>query len=315
MVAYNYVIFHKGCLDGFTSFIVLHKSGKISDSAIIYPDVPSAKVPPPNLENKDVIILDVAYKYDVLMSVSEKAKSVTFIDHHVTIHGDVEKIKKLNSNIKIIYDEKECGASLAWQTFNKNKKLPLFIRYIKDNDIGTWKLKYTHHFIAALDANYNFSLNYENIRKWNALFNKIIVQKLISRGKIYKEYMDYLLDINSRRYSMELFPSEVIYEQYSEYFKKPAEYKVAVVCGSGCPSTSLLGAKMMNTLDCDFVIVWNLHLDKKEYVLSFRSKEIDVGNIAKMFGGGGHKLASACSFPITKHAIQDLFFPNSLPRH
>jgi len=314
MVSYNYVIFHKGCLDGFTSFVVLNKSGEISNDAVIYPDVPSAKTIPPNLEGKNIIIMDVAYKYDVLMSITEKAKSVTFIDHHVTIREDVERIKQKDDKLKIIYDETECGASLTWYLFNKNKRLPLFIKYVKDNDIGTWKLKFTHHFIAALDTNYNFALNYNNLEKWDELFNKTIVKKLIAKGKIYKEYMDHLLDVNSRRYSMELFPSEKIYEEYSEYFKKPAEYKVAVVCGNGCPSTSLLGAKMMDVLNCDFVIVWNLHLDKKEYVLSFRSKDVDVGNIAKMFGGGGHKLASACSFPITKHAIQDLFFPVSLPR-
>lgn len=314
MVLYNYVIFHRGCLDGFTSFIVLHKSGKIANDAIIYSDVPSAKFPPQHIENRHIIILDVAYKYEVLISITEKAKSVTFIDHHVTIHNDVKKIQNDGKNIKIIYDENECGASLTWKFFNEKRKIPLFIKYIKDNDIGTWKLKYTHEFIAALDTNHNFSVNSENIHKWNLLFNEMTVKALIKKGKVYREYMNHLLDMNSRRYSMELFPSEKIYEQYSEYFKKPAEFKVAVVCGTGCPSSSLLGARMMEILDCDFVIIWNLHLDKKEYVLSFRSKEIDVGYIAQMFGGGGHKLASACSFPITKHSIQDLFFPNSLPR-
>jgi oligoribonuclease NrnB/cAMP/cGMP phosphodiesterase (DHH superfamily) len=314
MVLYNYVIFHRGCLDGFTSFVVLHKSGKIADDAVIYPDVPSAKFPPQQIENKHIIILDVAYKYDVLTSITDKAKSVTFIDHHVTIHDDVKKIQNDGEKIKIIYDENECGATLTWKFFNGKRKIPLFIKYIRDNDIGTWKLKYTHEFIAALDANHTFSLSSENLYKWNLLFNETIVKALIKKGKVYKEYMDHLLDMNSRRYSMELFPSENIYEQYSDYFKKPAEFKVAVVCGTGCPSSSLLGAKMMEILNCDFVIIWNLHLDKKEYILSFRSKEVDVGHIAKMFGGGGHKLAAACSFPITKHSIQDLFFPNSLPR-
>ena len=57
------------------------------------------------------------------------------------------------------------------------------------------------------------------------------------------------------------------------------------------------------------------NLDKKEYIISFRSKFADVGNIAKIFGGGGHKLASACSIPIKILNIQDLFFSQSLPRY
>lgn len=315
MSSYNYVIFHRGCFDGFTSFIILTKTGKISDDAIIYPDVPSTKTIPPKIENKNVIIMDVAYKYDILKSICLDAKSVTFIDHHITIHDDVKRLTETlnNKNIKILYDEEECGASLTWKYFNK-KPMPLLIRYIKDNDTGTWKLKHTHSFIAALDTQYNMSLTGRNIRKWHKLFHEDTIKEMIKRGNVYKEYMDNLLNINSKKYSMESFPSEKIYEEYSEYFKKPGEYKVAVICGAGCPSTSLLGLKIMETVDCDFAIMWSLHMDRKEYVLAFRSKKVDVGKIAQMFGGGGHTLAAACSFHMSKYNITDLFFPNSLPR-
>jgi oligoribonuclease NrnB/cAMP/cGMP phosphodiesterase (DHH superfamily) len=323
MNSYDYVIFHKGCFDGFTSFVILNNTNTIRSNAIIFPDVPSAKLPPSQIDNKNVIIMDVAYKYEVLKTICERANSVTFIDHHVTIHDDVIKLKNDfrendqsdKSKIKIIYDEKECGASLTWKYFNKKKQMPLFVRYIKDNDIGTWKLKHTHRFIAGLETKFGLTLTNSNLKKWNTLFNYDTIKQIIKRGKIYWEYINYLLDMNSKRYSLEAFPSEKIYEEYSTYFSKPGEYKVAVICGSGCPSSSLLGLKMMNTIDCDFVIMWSLNLDRKEYVLAFRSKETDVGKIAQMFGGGGHKLASACSIPISKYNIQDLFFPQSLPRH
>lgn len=313
MVLYNYIIFHKGCIDGFSSFIILAKSGKISHDGIIYLDVPSAKKIPPNIENKTIIIMDVAYKKSILEEIVDLSTSVTFIDHHITIRDDVNSLSN-NEKLTVIYDENESGASLTWKFFNPNMQLPLFIRYIKDNDIGKWKLKYTHEFIASLDVHYNLSIDAKNISRWNKLFKPDVVKKIIKKGKIYKEYMDFLLGINSKKYSMEAFPSEKIYEEYSHAFRKPGEYKVAVVCGSGCPSISLLGLKIAQTIDCDFVIIWNLHLDKKEYVLSFRSQCTDVGTIAKIFGGGGHTLASACSFPITKYSIQDLFFPQSLPR-
>ena len=317
-MTYDYIIFHKGCFDGFTSFIILNNSHKISKNAAVFPDVPSAKKCPPNIQGKNVIIMDVAYKYDIIKNICEYAKSVTFIDHHVTIRDDILKLQNEldnNSKIKIIYDENECGASLTWKFLNGNTKLPLFVRYIKDNDIGAWKLRHTHSFLAGLSPYHDTQLTIRNINKWKKLFNPVVVKKIIKRGKIYEEYIEYLLNVNSKKYSMESFPSEEIYEKYSDYFKKPGEYKVAVICGSGCPSTSLLGAKMMKTIDCDFVIIWTLNLDRKEYVLAFRSASTDVGNIAKLFVGGGHKLASACSFSSSKYSIQDLFFPNSLPRH
>ena len=66
MRIYDYVIYHKRCYDGFTGFLILHNSNTIKKTAQIYPDVPSAKHLPPNIRGKNVIIIDVAYKYEIL---------------------------------------------------------------------------------------------------------------------------------------------------------------------------------------------------------------------------------------------------------
>jgi nanoRNase/pAp phosphatase (c-di-AMP/oligoRNAs hydrolase) len=44
-----------------------------------------------------------------------------------------------------------------------------------------------------------------------------------------------------------------------------------------------------------------------EYILTLRSEKIDVGSIAALFNGGGHKYAAAMSFKTTQYSIQDLF--------
>lgn len=316
MTTYDFIIFHKNCLDGFTSFVILNKTKYISKKALIYPDVPSTKHAPSKIDNKNIIIMDVAYKCEILKEICKYAKSVLFIDHHVTIHNDVLKLqhKEKIKNLEIIYDESECGASLTWKHFFKKKPMPLFVRYIKDNDIGLWKLKWTHQFISSLHVNYKMNVDKINLKKWLKLFDSNVVKTHISKGKMYTEYIDYLTTLNSKRYSMEAFPSSKIYEDYSVHFNKPGEYKVAVFCGMGCPSSTLLGIKILETIECDFALIWTLNLDRKEYVLSFRSKFIDVGKIAAIFGGGGHTLAAACSVPLEKYNIQDLFFARSLPR-
>lgn len=313
---YNYVIYHKGCIDGFTGFFILHTTKNISSKAKIYPDVPSAKTPPNNIEDKDVIIIDVAYKYDVLKEIMRVAKSVTFIDHHVSIKDDVQKIiKELNSKKNIvIYDEEKSGASLTWEYFYPKTKMPYFVRFVEDNDIGRWALKYCKEFIIALETKFKLDNTSENLKKWKLLFDKKTIKYLISKGKVYMEYRNHLLDINSHRFSLEYFPSNQLYNDFSTEFMKPGQYKVALYCGSGCPSGSDVGKRIVETVDCDFAIMWVYNMDKKEYVLSFRSASTDVTPFARIFGGGGHKLASACSFPDTKYNIKDLFFTNSLPR-
>lgn len=314
---FNYAIYHKNCPDGFASLMVLLKSKRLSTDGTIYHDVPSASFPPKEIDNKNIIIMDVAYKYDVLREIFERAKSVVFIDHHVTISYDVKKLssmQKYKKKVKVIYDVNESGASLTWKYLFKNTNYPLFIRYIRDNDIGTWKLKDTKPFIYSLRVKYEIDLKKDIVNKWKELFDDNKVKEIIKIGKIYEEYANSLLDENIRKYSLEAFPSQKLYKKFTEYFKKPGQYKVAVVNGSGCPNASLLGNKMMDTINCDFILLWTYQMEKKEYIVQFRSKIVDVGKIAQIFGGGGHALASACSFSIKDYQIQDLFFPNSLSR-
>jgi len=313
---FDYVIYHKNCYDGFCGFFIFSGTNKISDDAIIYPDVPSAKFPPPNLHGKTVIIIDVAYKKQVLEKIFNQAKYVLFIDHHITIKNDVVQLITLyNDRHQVVYNDDKSGASLVWDYFYPDKPMPWFVKYIEDNDIGRWKYKHTIPFLLSLHVNYPTDLSKDTLTKWNKLYDIKIVKQLIKLGRIYSDYEEHLLESNAKRYSLESFPSHKLYNDYKHFFNKPGQYKVAVVNGNGCPSASLLGKKIMNDVECDFCMLWTLHMDRKEYVISFRSKHTDVGEIAKLFDGGGHTLASACSIPITKYNIADLFFPNSLPRY
>jgi oligoribonuclease NrnB/cAMP/cGMP phosphodiesterase (DHH superfamily) len=312
---YDYVIYHKKCLDGFTGFVILTKTHTIKKSAIIYPDVPSARSLPPNIDNKNIIIIDVAYKYEVLRDIVNRAKHVTFLDHHITILDDVEKIKQLNRNkIEVIYDKYKSGATLTWNYFFKNKKAPLFVRYIEDNDIGKWEMKYCLEFITGLSVHYDPTPTHNNLKEWSKLFSKTEVKRIIKLGTIYSVYKNYLADEHSKRFSLERFPSQQIYDKYSEYFTKPGQYTVALYCGSPCPSTNDISKRILEQYKCDFFVSWVLNLDRREIVLTFRSKVVDVGNIAKIFNGGGHTLASAGSFKYDEMKIEDLFLGTSIVR-
>jgi len=312
---FDYVIFHRNCPDGYTSFFLLWNAKRISNDAIIFPDIPASKEAPPGIKNKTVIIMDVAYKKTVLNEIFKEAKHVVFIDHHITIRNDVLEILSFYENRHVvIYDDKKSGATLTWKYFYPHEKTPWFVKYIEDQDIGRWSYKYTMPFNLALDVNYDMDLSLTTLRKWKKLFLKKEVKKLIKLGKIYTEYQDFLLDQYSKRYSLEGFPGEKIINDYPGAFKEIAQYKVAVSNGP-CPNTSLLGKKIVDSGVCDFWIGYTIHLEKKEMVLSFRSSSVDVGEIAKIFGGGGHSKASSCVIPLRQYNITDLFIPESFPRN
>lgn len=314
MRIYDYVIYHKRCYDGFTGFLILHNSNTIKKTARIYPDVPNAIHLPPNIQGKNVIIIDVAYKYEVLREIVRRASYVTFIDHHITIRDDVKKIQNEFKNITVYYDEKKSGATLTWNFFNSKKKIPLFIKYIEDNDIGKWLMPNVYEFISALFVKFNPSPSISNLKNWNKLYSIKKVKELIKSGKIYMEYKQSLLNEHGKRFSIEKFPSEKIYSQYPEFFTKPGQYVVAVYCGTPAPSASDVAKKILKEYKCDFFISWVLNLDRREYVLTFRSKKVDVGNIAKIFNGGGHTLAAAGSIKMDLITIEELFMRTSVQR-
>ena len=305
---YNYIIYHKKCPDGFTGFYILHMAKLIHTDAIILPDVPSAKYMPPDILNKDVIIIDVAYKVEILRDIILRSRSVLFIDHHITIHDDIVKLEKeFTDKFTYIYDEKKSGATLTWDYFFPRKKHPYFIDLIEDNDIGKWEMHDIKNFMTGFTVSYDLRLNKDNLHKFKSLFKKLTIKKIIQKGKTYNEYKNYLIGENSNRVSFVYFPSKRIYKDYSNFFDKPAQYKVAVYCGSACPNVSDIAKKVFENAKCDFFISWVYNFDKKEYILTLRSESTDVGSIAKLFNGGGHTYASAMSIKDNMYKITDLF--------
>jgi len=304
---YNYIIYHKNCLDGFTGFYLFMKSKKWKKNPIVHPDMPSAKKVPPNINNKNVIIIDVAYHPDILQQIIDKANKVLYIDHHET---HINKIKKMKlKKLNIVYDKNKSGASLVWYTFFHNKTMPRFVKYVEDNDIGRWEDDNTLPFVASMEIYFKMGPNFKNLKKWDKLLDDKYVDSLIKKGKIIMQYKNHLIGKYSKKYSIKYFPSKMVANIDKKILNKIGQYKVAVI-NSRCPTLSLLGKKIVDTVDCDFVLLWIYIIDKKEYHVSLRSKEVNVSDIAKYMGGGGHKLASAFSFSSNDFRIDDLFTNN-----
>jgi nanoRNase/pAp phosphatase (c-di-AMP/oligoRNAs hydrolase) len=318
MSQYNYAIFHKGCLDGFSSFFIAYTTGKLSKDVEIYPDKPSTKRIPPNIKDKDIIIMDVAYNKNVLEEIFKLAKSVVFIDHHISIKEDVEQLyEKYNNktNITIVYDESRSGSSLTWKFFFGRQKLPDFIRYVEDQDTGKWEYPETKPFIYALKAYYHLSTEGKSLNKWFRLLKKENVEDMIEKGNYMQDYNKHLVNINLPRHTLHRFPSQKIYNKGKNVFNIVGQYKVAVFCGLHCPSVTDLAIASFDRIECDFVMMWIYNLERKEYVFSLRSKNTDISKITRFFKGGGHKYAGAFSISSSEYTIDELFHGNPLKRN
>lgn len=314
---FDYCIFHKGCLDGFTGFTIAYNSGQLTRDVFIYQDVPSTNKVPPDIDHRNILIIDVAYKKEILEIIFRYAKSVVFIDHHVSIHQDTIELEAKygkNKNISIIYDVDHAACMLTWKFFHKRQKSPRFLKYVEDQDTGTWKYKRTKPFIYALKAYFNLSIEQSSINKWFGLMNDEMVDRMIRRGRVIRRYNDHLIGTNLPKHSRERFPSQKVFQMNPQIFTNPGQYTVAVFNGVGCPSITDLAVEALHRIECDFVIMWTMNLDRRDYVMSMRSKEVDVSKICQIFGGGGHELAAACSFNMSLMNLTEIFEGSSLPR-
>ena len=301
MEKYNYIIYHNNCIDGFTGFYLFLKTDRWEKRPIVYPDQPHSSSVPPSITGKNVIIIDVAYSANVLKQIAKKAKKVLFIDHHISIAKDVAQLR-LGEPHEIVYNKKHSGASLVWKHFHKGP-MPRYVKYVEDNDTGRWKYEETLPFIAGLEVNLKLSPTFETLKKWDQLLKNKYVDKLIEEGTYYLRYKNFLINKFAKKYSLLWFPSKMIAKKHK---MKPKKYRVAVING-GCPNVSLLGRHIVNSVDCDFCIIYVYIVDKQKYNVSLRSKDMDISWIAKRFGGGGHERAAAFSFSSLEYDISELF--------
>lgn len=302
MDKFNYIIYHHKCIDGFSGFYLFLKTNKWKSKPIVYPDFPFSNKCPPNIDGKNVIVIDVAYKPKIIKQIADKAKKLLFIDHHKTIINDINNLN-LKYPHKIVYDVNECGASLVWKYFFKNKKKPLFLKYIRDNDLGIWEFKNTFNLISSIEVNYPRNPDIKTLKKWDDLLIEKNIKKLIEKGRIYNEYKKYI--INNTKPIFKYFPSNKFVNKKNSIINKKGKYKVAVVM-YGCPDISIVGKTIMEKTNVDFCLIWRYNIKNKLYTISLRSTYIDVGEIAKIFGGGGHKLAAGFSLP-KNIDIDDIF--------
>jgi len=259
------ILYHNNCNDGFGgAWAARRKFGKKAD----YIGVQHHNPPPLGLNDKEVYIIDFSYPKKETDKLLKDTKSLTLIDHHVTAKDVTE------SAPSHIYDINHSGAVLAWNYFFPDEEVPLYLKYIEDIDLWEFKLPRAEDFMA-LSATVPFDLekwdkiveDFENEKKRNAFMD---------RGKNLLEYQKTIIDRLMEN---------------AEQIEFEGKSALAI-------NSSVLSSQIGNTIvkkGYDIGIVW-FYTNDGGIKISLRSDkegEVDVGKIAEIYGGGGHKSSAA----------------------
>lgn len=267
----NLILYHKNCSDGMAAAFILWRAmrGQGEFIPVQYND----KAPLPDVSGRDVYIVDFSFSREVLLEMKSKAASLVVLDHHKTAEAELAGLDFAH------FDMNESGATMTWRYMYNDRPIPLFFQYIKDRDLWLKQLPDSDAFAMGLRL---YPMTFE---AWDGLvwrYDSVLrVDALIDEGKIILRYNQQSLD----KISQAEAKGEIEMIDFEGY-RVPCLNQSHLISEVG----DALGAKY------PFVVMYFDTADKR--VFSLRSRgEVDVANIAKRYGGGGHAAAAGFTMP------------------
>lgn len=231
-----------------------------------------------------IYIVDYSLPVEEMKQLLNITKDVTWIDHHKTA---IEKYRDFNEPIRGIRYDGIAGCMLTYcylQHMTKNGEgkikpftkdmvndAPYFTKLIADYDV--WTFEYgddTRYFNMAFESE-DFEPESNN---WVTLMDRKNESQYIEDGKIMMKYYD-----NFAKEYCESKGFETEFEGYRVY----------------AMNIGLAGSDWFKSVDdgsYDILMIFSYNGKYKTWSYSMYSKTVDVSEIAKKYGGGGHKGAA-----------------------
>lgn len=269
------VISHSPCADGFTA---AWAAWLAMPDAEFVPGVYGQD--PPDCAGRDVYLLDFSYKRPVMEKIVQQAASVTVLDHHKSAEADLKSMFVDGAGLRGVFDTEKSGARLAWEWFHPKDEVPFFVRLVEDRDLWRFAIPYSKEFNAAF-----FSYEYE-FATWCHL------NEIEDCGTLYNLYLNAGKAIE--RAQQKTVKELVGKLRHDRYFHKldDGDGAVPAPCAN-LPYTLASDAANLMAEGAPFAATYYQDAEG-QFVFSLRSKEAgaDVSEVAKLYGGGGHKHAA-----------------------
>jgi oligoribonuclease NrnB/cAMP/cGMP phosphodiesterase (DHH superfamily) len=274
------VIYHGNCADGFSAaWCFWRKYGTGADyvSGVYQQD-------PPDVTGRDVYLVDFSYKRAMVEQMLKSAKTVTLIDHHKTAIDELrplaQQLEMPNNdgqgvNFGWFCDLNRSGATLAWDYLFPGEDRPLLLGHVEDRDLWRFKLPGTREIQAFV-----FSHEY-SFEMWD---------KLMSADQVE------LLKMTAAGAAIER-------KHHKDVAELVAVCKRRMVIGShdvpvaSLPYTMVSDAAHLMALGEPFAACYWDTANGRVFGLRATDDGVDVSDVAKMYGGGGHAKAAGFTVP------------------
>lgn len=290
-------IYHGNCADGFGAAFVLW--GRFGDGVQFVPGIYGEA--PPDVTGKDVVLVDFSYKRPVLDKMASAARTLVILDHHKTAAADLAGLPpppdgpynpdglsswqhECNAPVALhaLFDMDRSGAQIAWDYFYPGQRRPKLIDYIGDRDLWRFKLPHSREIAAwVFSYPYTFPTWDEMARQIDSAdyFQGCVDQGAAIERKHNKDIAE-LLTVTRRK--MKIGGHVVPVANLPYTMSSDAAHKLCEPFDDG-----LNGSCIPPFAACYFD-----RPDARVFSLRSRDDGADVSEIARTYGGGGHKHAA-----------------------
>jgi len=257
------VIYHANCMDGFGAAYAAWCN--FGDGADYVPAQYGQE--PPCVAGKEVYILDFSYPRDVLIHMSEVAKHIKVLDHHKTAQDALQGLDFAT------FDMERSGCIMAWEFFFGEIPSPYGLQLIQDRDLWQFKYSDTKAYDAALRG-----LVPRTFEDWDQAVHKENVKSLVTKGQALLIVFNADVESLSKR----------------AHLASLGDVRL-IVCNAPPKYASELGNILSKNTGLPAAI-YSFNGATMRFEYSLRSVDnFDVSELAREYGGGGHKNAAGFS--------------------
>lgn len=254
----NKIIYHQDCVDGFTAAWVAWT--KFGDAAEYVPAHYGSE--PPDVEGCDVWILDFSYPREVIARMRLKAQDLRVLDHHKSAAADLADIDY------VTFDMSRSGAGIAWDELRGGPR-PRLVDYVEDRDLWHWALPRSREVSAYV------ALADRTFESWARLAVELegAFDLVADKGAVAQLVVDRYVEDKLKSQARSTIGGHLV----------------------RCVNTTFAASETVGALaeGEPFAAGW-FRRDDGAFVYSLRSRGggLDVSEVAKQYGGGGHRNAA-----------------------
>lgn len=270
-------IYHANCDDGFAAAFAVWK--RFGDAVKYVPCNYGNDAP--DVTGKDVLIVDFSFKKDVMEALASKARRIIVLDHHKTakdeladflklecVGGPFEKryADRMTEGVGVCFNMEKSGCRLAWEYCFGSDPMPEWMEHVEDRDLWRFNLRATKEVCIAI----------RSLPREFDLWDMFTTERLANDGVAIRRYVDMIVgNICDTAFEEEI-----------------AGHKVPVAACSYDFASETAHELLKRNPAAPFAACVVRSYDGVTYSLRSMDDRMDVSEIAKSNGGGGHRNAA-----------------------